>query len=76
MQSWLLEIFPEGTNRRTWLTNPNAARTVFVMLYCLAVEGADRWIAPKAVVQMSDTQAAKSDLSSRIAYLERILRRS
>ena len=74
VQHWLLLIFPEGTNRRAWLTNANAARTVFVMLYSLAVEANDRWIAPKAVVNMSDAQANRNDLTSRIDYLDRILR--
>jgi hypothetical protein len=74
VQGWLPEVFPEGTARRTWLTNPNAARTVFVMLYCLAVQGNDRWIAPKAVVEMSDTQAGRTELASRHDYLDRILK--
>lgn len=65
-------IFPEGTDRRAWLTNANAARAVFVMLHCAAIEGSDRWIAPKAVVEMSDQQAAQADLSARMGYLERI----
>jgi BsuBI/PstI restriction endonuclease domain/BsuBI/PstI restriction endonuclease HTH domain len=74
VQRWLPEIFPEGTSRRSWLTNPNAARTVFVMLYCLAVGESGRWIAPKAVVEMSDQQARRAGLRSRVGYLERILK--
>jgi hypothetical protein len=74
VQSWLPEVFPEGTTRRTWLTNANAARTVFVMLYSLAIEGNGRWIAPKAVVEMSDRQAGRAAFRSRIGYLDRILK--
>lgn len=74
VQVWLAEIFPEGTNRRVWLINANAARSVYVMLYTLAIEGNDRWIAPKAVAEMSNRQAARLDLPSRVDYLERILR--
>ena len=74
MQLRLPAVLPEGTNRRTWLINLNASRTVFVMLYCLAVEGNERWIAPKAVVEMSDRQAARTDLQDRMEYLTRILR--
>jgi hypothetical protein len=44
------------------------------MLYCLAVEGNERWLAPKAVVDMSDRQAARSDFEARWTYLERILK--
>lgn len=74
VQYWLSAVFPEGIRRRTWLTNPNAARTVFVMLYCLAVEGNGRWIAPKAVVNMSDKQAQKSNRSEREDYLDHIMK--
>jgi len=44
------------------------------MLYCLAVEGSSRWIAPKAVVEMSDRQAGTADLQARLGYLNRILK--
>ncbi len=74
VQGWLPEVFPEGMTRRAWLTNANAARTVFVMLYSLAIEGNGRWIAPKAVVEMSDRQAARTAFRSRIGYLDRILK--
>jgi BsuBI/PstI restriction endonuclease domain/BsuBI/PstI restriction endonuclease HTH domain len=72
VQHWLPELFPLGMTRRNWLINANAARTVFVMLYCLAVEGNNRWIGPKAVVEMSDRQAEREDLPLRVGYLDRI----
>ena len=74
VEAILPEVFPDGTNRRLWLTNLNAARTVFVMLYSLAVEGNNRWIAPKAVVDMSDVQAQREDAEVRMKYLDRILK--
>src|SRR5690349_18563506 len=70
----LAEIFPEGIDRRKWLTNPNAARAVFVFLYCLCLEGNDRWLAPKAVIEMSVRQSIRSSLKARNAYFERIHR--
>ena len=36
----LQEIFPEGTANRNYVTREIAAKTVFVMLYAGAVEGA------------------------------------
>jgi hypothetical protein len=42
--------------------------TVFVMLYIGAVEGADRYMAPKHVYRMSDDQAAKVSEAERLAY--------
>jgi hypothetical protein len=59
VQEWLREFFPVETDRRTKLTNPNAARTVFVMLFVGAVEGNDRFINPKVVIEMSDRQAER-----------------
>jgi hypothetical protein len=38
--AWLPEIFPEGTPNRNFVTREIAAKTIFVMLYIGAVEGA------------------------------------
>jgi hypothetical protein len=70
----LSEIFPEGTDRRSWLTNPNAARTVFVFLYCLCIEGNNRWLAPKVVTEMSVRQSKSIGINARLKYFDRILR--
>jgi hypothetical protein len=66
----LLAIFPEGEagEERRLLVRDMTARTVFVALYSGAVEGADRWIAPRHVIRMSDAQAAKHDAAERDAY--------
>lgn len=64
----LAGIFPEGMPRRGMVTREAAARTVFVALYVGAVEGADRWIAPRHVVRMSDAQADRTGTAERDAY--------
>jgi len=74
VRSRLGQIFPEGMDRRKWLTNPNAARSVFVFLYCLCIEGNDRWLAPKAVIEMSVRKSTRTGLKARTAYFERIHR--
>ncbi len=45
-----------------------AASAVFVMLYIGAVEGTDRWLAPKHVMRMTVEQALLSDDAVREAY--------
>lgn len=50
-------IFPEGTEHRNYVVRTMAANTVFVMLYVGAVEGADRFLRPSQVTDMSDAQA-------------------
>ena len=47
-------IFPEGTSNRNYVTREIAAKTVFVMLYVGAVEGAGRWLRPNQVTRMTD----------------------
>ncbi len=55
----LLVIFPEGMPDRGYLIREMTARTVFTALYIGAVAGADRWLAPRHVVHMSDSLAAQ-----------------
>jgi hypothetical protein len=64
----LVEVFPEGTENRTYVTREIAVRSIFVMFYSGAVEGADVWIRPDQVTKMSDVQAGKTDDSSRIRW--------
>ena len=61
-------IFPEGTPNRTYCIREMAASAVFVMLYIGAVEGANRWLAPKHVMRMTAEQAGISDNDARAAY--------
>ena len=53
----LSAIFPDGTPNRNYVTREIAAKTVFVMLYIGAVEGAERWLRPDQVTRMTDAQA-------------------
>lgn len=69
----LPEIFPEGTENRNYVIREMAARTVFVMFYVGAVEGANRWIRPSQVTDMSDEQAAKADPEDREAWIKQSL---
>lgn len=61
-------IFPEGTKNRQSHINIIAARTIFVLLYLGAVEGAGVWLRPDQVTRMTDPQAALNDESSRLAW--------
>ncbi len=64
----LLLIFPEGIQDRGYLVREMTARTVFTALYIGAVAGADRWLAPRHVVRMSDAQAGAHGNDARRAY--------
>lgn len=66
----LQAIFPDGVPERAYLVREATARTVFTALYVGAVEGSDRWIAPRHVVRMSDTQAAQRAENERDAYYQ------
>ena len=50
----LQTIFPDGTANRNYVTREIAAKTVFVMLYIGAVEGAGRWLRPDQVTRMTE----------------------
>ncbi|WP_175992793.1 BsuBI/PstI family type II restriction endonuclease [Burkholderia vietnamiensis] len=65
----LPHIFPEGTEHRNYVVREMAARTIYVMFYVGAVEGADEWIRPSQVTDMSDEQATKTDEASRRAWV-------
>ena len=53
----LQTIFPEGTENRNYVTREMAAKTVFVVLYIGAVDGAGCWLRPDQVTRMTDAQA-------------------
>jgi hypothetical protein len=57
----LLVIFPEGTPDRGYLIREMTARAIFTALYVGAVAGAERWLAPRHVVHMSDNLTVKHD---------------
>jgi len=61
-------VFPEGTPQRGYCTREMAARTIFVMLYIGAIEGAGLWMGPKHVYRMGDAQSARRTDAERQAY--------
>jgi hypothetical protein len=74
MRERLQIIFPEGVPERQFLVREATARTVFVALYVGAIEGVDRWIAPRHVVRMSDAQSAQTDVAARDSYYQAMTR--
>jgi len=68
IRSRIIEVFPEGTENRTYVVREIAVSSVFVMFYTGAIEGADTWIRPDQVTKMSDAQAAKTDDTSRTRW--------
>ncbi len=76
IQNRLKLIFPEGTVNRNYLTRELAAKTVFVMLYIGAIEGADVWARPDQVTRMTDSQAEKTDDTSREKWRKNSLKPS
>ena len=72
----LQAIFPDGTANRNYVTREIASKTVFVMLYIGAVEGAERWVRPDQVTRMSDRQAVLADDGDRTEWLEKSMRRA
>ena len=70
----LQAIFPEGTANRNYVTREIAAKTVFVMLYIGAVEGAECWLRPDQVTRMTDAQAALAEDQDREVWLAESMR--
>jgi uncharacterized protein YjeT (DUF2065 family) len=70
IQTRLAAVFPEGTPQRLYCIREMAARTVFVMLYVGAVEGAGTFMAPKQAYRMTDAQANKTDEKVRLKYVK------
>ena len=70
----LQAIFPEGTANRHYVTREIAAKTVFVMLYIGAVEGAECWLRPDQVTRMTDAQAILAEDQDREVWLTESMR--
>lgn len=49
-------------------------KTIFVMMYIGAVEGAECWLRPDQVTRMTDAQAALADDQDREAWLAKSMR--
>jgi hypothetical protein len=63
-------IFPEGTPNRNYVTREIAAKTIFVLLYIGAIDGAERWLRPDQVTRMTDAQATLTGDEARESWLE------
>ncbi|HEX9159991.1 MAG TPA: BsuBI/PstI family type II restriction endonuclease [Rhizomicrobium sp.] len=74
VQERLQWIFPPGTPHRNNCTWEIAARTIFVMIYIGAIEGAKVWLRPDQVTRMTDIQAARTSESERLSWSEESLR--
>jgi hypothetical protein len=63
-------VFPKGSANREHSIWEISAKTIYVMLYAGAVEGAGRWIRPDQVTRMTDRQADLTDHASREAWVK------
>ena len=68
IQRRLQSIFPEGASNRGYCVREIAASTVFAMLYVGAVQGRDRYLAPKQIYRMTDRQAQRTTARHRESY--------
>lgn len=68
IQELLPLIFPEGAQERQWCIREQSARTIQVMFYAGAIEGADRWLLPNQVVNMTDAQMSQLDVADRESW--------
>jgi hypothetical protein len=64
----LQAVFPAGTPQRNYLVREMAAKAVFTAFYIDAVEGQERWLAPRHVVRMGDGQAPQQSPAHRDTY--------
>lgn len=69
-------IFPEGSANRDHSIWEISARTIFVMLYVGAIEGAKIWIRPDQVTRMTNAQAAQTNDNARLEWAKASVRPS
>lgn len=74
IQERLRITFPKGVPNRSYCIRDIAASTVFTMLYVGAVEGSGRYLAPRHVYRMTESQAARTDVRDRLQYAEKSLK--
>ncbi len=68
----LLAIFPDGIPNRQHIIKPNTARVVFCSLYIGAIEGTDRWFAPRHLYRMTEELAGVTDPDLRLAFYKKV----
>lgn len=69
-------IFPEGTEHRNYCIREMSAKTIFTMFYVGAIEGAEQWLRPSQVTDMTDEQASLLDEANRQDWTEASLSNS
>ncbi|MGD0108231.1 MAG: BsuBI/PstI family type II restriction endonuclease [Rhodopila sp.] len=68
----LIATFPDGIPNREHIVKPNTARVVFCSLYIGAIEGSDRWFAPRHLYRMTDDLAGVADPDIRLSFYKRV----
>ena len=68
----LLSTFPDGIPNRQHIIKPNTARVVFCSLYIGAIEGTERWFAPRHLYRMTDALSVDSDPVVRHGYYKKV----
>lgn len=72
IQKRLEVVYPEGVAEyRNYLVGEAAAKSIFAALYIGAVQGTNRWMAPRHLVRMDDGKAADTSEASRLAYYKK-----
>src|SRR5207302_9890851 len=75
VQERLAKIFREGTvDNPGYVTRDTASAAVFAMLYVGAVDGTNRYLAPKHVYKMTNDQAARVSDATRLEYASQSLK--
>jgi hypothetical protein len=64
----LAVVFPA----REYIMRLNTVRTIFAALYIGAIEGADRWLAPRHIYRMRPELAAIENAETRLAYYNKV----
>lgn len=70
----LPSIFPDGIEHRGYVTRDIAVKTVFVMLYAAAIEGANRWVRPSHIYFMTEQQARKRSDKERETWFQQSMK--
>jgi hypothetical protein len=65
-------IFPAGTSNRQHIVKLNTARVVFCALYIGAIDGNDRWFAPRHLYRMTDDISMQADPTARLSYYTKV----
>jgi hypothetical protein len=68
----LVAIFPEGLPNREHIVKPNTARVVFCSLYIGAIEGTDRWFAPRHLYRMTDGLSVIEEPEVRLGFYKQV----